>query len=70
MKKLKITADHNQLKRIGISRNISNMEVTFLKDYPDGYIEIEIPIETDLKRLDLGLEPERYDIPKYYTESI
>jgi len=70
MKKLKITASKQQLESIGISSDITGKECIFIQDYYDGYFELEIPLSEDLKRLDLGLEPERWDIPSRWADVV
>lgn len=70
MKKFKIAANIHQLKRHGISRDITELECTFVKDYYNGFFQIEVPLDEILVRMNLGLEPERYDIPKIYLKSL
>jgi len=65
-----VTATPEQLEFFGISRNIQNMEVTWIKDYPDGYSEIEVLPEQEIIEMykSYNKEPrmEKYDLPKRY----
>jgi hypothetical protein len=70
MRKLKITASKQQLESIGIHRDIEGMFCTFIQDYFDGYFEIEMPVSDELKKLDIDLEPERWDIRSLWVDEV
>lgn len=67
---MRITATQEQLQMIGIGRNIIGMECTYIKTFPDGWIQISIPPPARIQKITSGIPDEYYEMPSHYvTES-
>lgn len=69
--KYKVVASREELESIGISQDITNVEVLWIKDFPTGYSVVKTKAEQHIIDI-LGEEKSMifYDIPKIWLKLI